>query len=552
MGRLRRTLGRQKRRVLVAVGRGPGHDPVASRQAEYRRRRTFGEADIAMLFDLASSADQVVTCQEANTRRATLSPHTLILRHDIDNDLENAVVMARREAAAGIRASYFPLHTEWYYRWDSGKKLSKLLLRALDEIASLGHEIGLHNNAVAAALQTGEEPIKILDRELSELRRHGFDVVGTCAHGDPLCRAGGFVNSEIFAELPRPNLGAPDREISVADPASGRVLKTKLQPVPMSELGLRYEAGWIGHTLYMSDVGGRWSQSPQRLVADLETLGGPTQVLTHPVYWALSGEAVSPLPPRLEVREIAPRKRSETRLSKIIVRGDCCSRRAIHLNQDLFGRSPTIVSDEKSRTDFLLDHLAYGSATPDDIRRYLNVPAMNASLQHYVIHQTDRATLEATDADLLVMDNYADMNFQAWRHKRHGWKIWPRLDHLLDRDAFYRDFEPVEFLSFQQSVDNHVALIEFFRAQNGPIPVLFLDQPTAFYPKLDGRSEFHGLGRELERLLPDVFAGSVGDEHLQPDDMDSCGPGQTLHFQRATYRQMIEVAQEKGLQRWLD
>ena len=128
----------------------------------------------------------------------------------------------------------------------------------LDRIASLGHEIGLHNNALSIALRTGLDPFAILERDLTALRRHGFTVTGSVAHGDKLCHTVGFVNNEIFRECIRPATYQPDRTLELAD-ASGTTRRLQLRQRPMADFGLDYEANYIGHTRYLSDTGGRWS-----------------------------------------------------------------------------------------------------------------------------------------------------------------------------------------------------------------------------------------------------------------------------------------------------
>lgn len=236
---------------------------------------------------------------------------------------------------------------------------------------------------------------------------------------------------------------------------------------------------------------------------------------------------------------------------KIVLRGDCCPRRGIAYNHDLFGGAPKIVKDEKSRTDFLVDHATVGSPDAETIAEWMDVDRMGKSLRAYSIWQTDRGTLDVTDADLIVLDNYADMNFQAWRHREHGWKLWIHPGFILDREAFDSAFEATERLSFEESLDYHVRLVETYRERSGDIPVLYMHQPVALYRKLHDRTEFDGLGAALEQRLPKVYSGTVTEEELEPADMDSCGPGQTLHFQGPTYRRMIERAMEKGLSEWL-
>jgi hypothetical protein len=184
--------------------------------------------------------------------------------------------------------------------------------------------------------------------------------------------------------------------------------------------------------------------------------------------------------------------------------------------------------------------------------RYVAVERINgASHRHYQLCQTDRATLQVRNADLIMLDSYADMNFQAWQHRVHGWRLWTPMAAIRDRESFLREFQSVGYLSLEESVAYHVALIEHYRRMNGHIPVLFLNQPIAYYDKLQPRSEFRELGARLEEVVPDLYYGVIDDDELEPDDMDSSGPGQTLHFTARTYRRMIEVALEKGLSKWM-
>ena len=66
----------------------------------------------------------------------------LLLRHDIDFDLDAAVTMARVEASHSMSANYFVLlRTEFY------NPFSPDALSALQEITALGHRVGLHFDA---------------------------------------------------------------------------------------------------------------------------------------------------------------------------------------------------------------------------------------------------------------------------------------------------------------------------------------------------------------------------------------------------------------------
>lgn len=63
----------------------------------------------------------------------------VILRHDVDNDLDKAVQMARREKMWGVRSTYFVLVSSDFYNIFSKENAARLA-----EIEALGHEIGLH------------------------------------------------------------------------------------------------------------------------------------------------------------------------------------------------------------------------------------------------------------------------------------------------------------------------------------------------------------------------------------------------------------------------
>jgi len=560
-GRVKRGIARRGRAIgrQLPVPHLPEHrvdgipeSLLAAKRAELAGKRTYGDHDLARLERLLRHADEVVTVAEAYARRDQWPERFATIRHDMDRDLENAVRFAEWEAEHGLRATYYVLHGDWYWGEQTTKGPSLMTVKALDRIASLGHEIGLHNNAVAMALETGLDPFAILERDLGALRRHGFEVTGSVGHGDRICHAAGFYNNEMFSECAAILSKEPNRVLTYRD-ERGVERSLRLEQRPMADFGLAYEANFIGHTKYLSDTGGRWSTPFAGVESTFEAEGGFLQVLVHPVWWALSGEVVKPRPTIVPVADAAAATEGDPSAPpfEIVVRGDCCSRRAIDMNRDLFGGNPRMVRDEKARTDFFTDHLTVGSPSADDVREFMDVDAMGTSLRRYALGQVERTVLSADAPKLLVLDNYADMNFAAWQHREHGWKLWMHPKFLRDREGFERAFIDVGRLSFDESLARHVELITEFRRRYGDLPVLYLHQPVALYRKLDGRLEFRRLGPELEKALPRVFAGDVHDADLEPDDLGSCGPGQTLHFTGPTYRKMIHVALEKGLSEWL-
>lgn len=78
----------------------------------------------------------------------------VVMRHDIDNSLSQAVRMAELERDEGVSATYFVL-----IRTDFYNVASKCGLKALRQIQELGHEIGLHFDEAAYENQPPPEQI---------------------------------------------------------------------------------------------------------------------------------------------------------------------------------------------------------------------------------------------------------------------------------------------------------------------------------------------------------------------------------------------------------
>lgn len=229
--------------------------------------------DLAELGALLDQADDVVSMGEIACGDSR--PGVIGLRHDVDNVIVPAVELAEWESARGYRSTYFILDgngRDDHYWYD------KTLLRtSLERIAGYGHEIGYHCNAIARAVRDGREPLALIAETLDELRGYGFDVVGTVAHGDPLCHRYGFVNDEVFSDSPRPSYGAADRAVTAA---------VRISPVARATFGLEYDANWLPRADYLSDSGGRWSQPFETVAAVFPPAGGQLHMLVHPDWWA--------------------------------------------------------------------------------------------------------------------------------------------------------------------------------------------------------------------------------------------------------------------------
>jgi hypothetical protein len=261
------------------------------------RHGPFTPRDLGELGEFFSEAHEVVAMREVLAGKR--HPRVIGVRHDVDNHrkaLDTAVNMARWEADHGWRSTYFLLHTANYWldgRWKE----------AAQTIASLGHEIGLHVDALAYCLEHGGDPHEMVHEALAEMRAEGHVVTGVVGHGNRLCHAAGFANDEQFVECVRHDMGAPDRELVYGD------RKLKIDPKPLADFGLDYEsiglrciegADGIMHTrpsqLYNTDSGNHWYHPFEQTASQFRKLhDGQLHLLIHPDHWheAFVREAVA-------------------------------------------------------------------------------------------------------------------------------------------------------------------------------------------------------------------------------------------------------------------
>ena len=248
--------------------------PFAERAFTFDRYRGFAESlaaaqslDVVPLRDLR---------RPPSPERARVS-----LRHDVDESLERALVLARIEHELGLRATYFVLHTAPYWR-------SPRLLDALLELQDdLGHEVGWHNDLVTLACVHDIDARSFVAEELARLRDGGLRIEGTASHGSPWCAALGFHNQYFFEGLP-PIPGFPHYE-TVPTPWGER----RIEKATLAEFGFAYEAYFLGEDDYVSDstfeAGRRWH--PDAFDPAAVGAGRTAIVLVHPCHWDRSRAA---------------------------------------------------------------------------------------------------------------------------------------------------------------------------------------------------------------------------------------------------------------------
>ncbi len=96
----------------------------------------------------------------SNYHNYVLYPKACIMRHDVDYDVSKALEFAEFESKYRINSTYFLLLSSDFYNIFSPK-----ILKKIDEIISLGHEIGLHFDETKYDFQRDKERFRCFVEE---------------------------------------------------------------------------------------------------------------------------------------------------------------------------------------------------------------------------------------------------------------------------------------------------------------------------------------------------------------------------------------------------
>lgn len=166
----------------------------------------------------------------------------VILRHDVDNDIQKAVEMARFEREQGVASTYFVLLTSNFYNVFSGESC-----QALHEIISCGHQIGLH---------------------FDEVRYPGLagDMAGI---GKKIAEEAEILGRAIGQSVNTVSMHRPSKEILEADLQIPGIINS-------------YGKVFFKDFKYMSDSRRRWREPVEEIVASEQY--EKLHVLTH-AFW---------------------------------------------------------------------------------------------------------------------------------------------------------------------------------------------------------------------------------------------------------------------------
>ena len=112
-----------------------------------------------------------VTFSEFLTTPQSQNGKLMIMRHDVDEQAQNALKMAKVEHELGIKATYF-------FRIVKQSNKPEIIR----EIAAMGHEIGYHYEDLSTANGDYDQAIEFFERHLDYFRTY-YPVKTVCMHG---------------------------------------------------------------------------------------------------------------------------------------------------------------------------------------------------------------------------------------------------------------------------------------------------------------------------------------------------------------------------------
>ncbi len=241
-------------RALFGVGQTP--PPVAAGRPGAVMTIIKRSDGVDYLADLLGQIDlKLVRMHEA---RDADQP-CFYIRHDVDQDMDRALAIAKVECRHGYFSTWFLLapgsyaeNRNYYGTLANGAiRHDPQLVDHCKRLVDFGHDLGFHNDLVALALATKRSPAELLAGEIEFFAGHGIRLVGTASHGSPLARRLKYNNRELFAGCIRRGW------------VSGRTIEhdgqsIQLHSLRLEDYGFRYEAYSLPRDSRLSESGGVW------------------------------------------------------------------------------------------------------------------------------------------------------------------------------------------------------------------------------------------------------------------------------------------------------
>ncbi len=117
----------------------------------------------------------------------------IVLKHDVETNVERAYKIAEIESSYGHRGSYY---VQAYLLEDSTN------IELLKKMQQMGHEISYHYDVLDSAKGNFAQAIAEFDKNLKIFETNGFKLVTVCQHGNPIIERNGYhSNRDFFRDI---------------------------------------------------------------------------------------------------------------------------------------------------------------------------------------------------------------------------------------------------------------------------------------------------------------------------------------------------------------
>ncbi len=113
----------------------------------------------------------------------------VVLKHDVETNVERAYTIACIERDCGHRGSYYVQA----YLLDDARNVA-----LLKEMQDMGHEISYHHDVMDSCKGNLETALDEFEKNRANFEKNGFSVETVCQHGNPLVERVGYTSNRDF------------------------------------------------------------------------------------------------------------------------------------------------------------------------------------------------------------------------------------------------------------------------------------------------------------------------------------------------------------------
>lgn len=117
------------------------------------------------------------------------SKHFIVLKHDVETDVQRAFELAKIEHRFGHRGSFY---VQAYLMQDKSN------IELLKKMKKMGHEISYHYDVMDSNKGDLDKAISEFEENRRVFERNGFHIITVCQHGNPVVERVGYTSNRDF------------------------------------------------------------------------------------------------------------------------------------------------------------------------------------------------------------------------------------------------------------------------------------------------------------------------------------------------------------------